>query len=122
MSGTTDPERWDVFRVAIPVSGGTQEHSVIVVTKTDIVRVSRYLHVVPIDTDFQYSKATRAAIVPLSAHRNRFLKHDSYAMCHWLLRIDKQKIRKGEHVASLYELDQPAIRVAIERVLATREQ
>lgn len=122
MSGVTDPERWEVFRVTIPVTGGAEDHFVIVVTRTEIVRVSRYVHVVPIDTDFQYSKATRAAIVPLSAQRNRFLDHDSYAMCHWLLRIDKEKLRKGEHVAALNEVDRPAVRVAIERVLSTREE
>lgn len=117
MTGLADPERWDVFRAKIP-----DDHFVIMVTATDVVRVSRYVHVVPIDTDYQYSRATRTAVVLLSAAKNKFLNHDSYAMCHWLLRIEKDKIRKGQYVGPLDEIDRPAIRVAIERVLSTREE
>ena len=122
MSGLADPERWDVFRARIPVTGGSEDHLVILVTATDVVRVSRYVHVVPIDTDYQHSKAIRTAVVLLSATGNRFLDHDSYAMCHWLLRIEKDKIRRGQYIGTLDEVDRPSIRVAIERVLSTHEE
>ena len=121
MSGTTDPERWEVFRAKIPTSGGAEEHYVVVVSRTEIVRNSRYVHVVPIDSDERTSRATRAAVVPLSTGRNPFLERDSFAMCHWLLRIDKERVAKGKFVGRLSETDQRSVRVAIELVLGTRE-
>lgn len=121
MSGTTDPERWEVFRAKIPTASGAEEHYVIVVSRTEIVRASRFVHVVPIDSDDRTAWATRAAVVPLSVGRNPFLDHDSFAMCHWLLRIEKDRIARGRFVGRLSEIDQRPIRLAIELVLGTRD-